>query len=230
MPCYIISPQEVSVPTFNYQMMKLFEAEITTVPIAAVHDTIEETLMKLKSLGKHPYFIEGGGHGNIGTEAYVQCYREIKEFEEKKGIFFDYIFLASGTGTTQAGLICGQLICNDDRTIVGISVARKNPRGRNVVIDSIKSYLRGKVSEDKVNKATIFLDEYTSGYGEEDLRVLKIIDAIMKKYGIPLDSTYTGKGFMGMTDYLSDINEKNILFIHTGGTPLFFDVLRSRIE
>ena len=38
MPCYIIAPLEASEPTFNSQMMKLFGAEITTVPVETVHD------------------------------------------------------------------------------------------------------------------------------------------------------------------------------------------------
>ncbi|MDO5138708.1 MAG: pyridoxal-phosphate dependent enzyme, partial [Oscillospiraceae bacterium] len=81
MDCYIIAPQEASGPTFNNQMMKLFGAEITTVPVSEVHDTIEGKIAELKAAGKKPYFIEGGGHGNIGTEAYVQCYGEIKKQE-----------------------------------------------------------------------------------------------------------------------------------------------------
>ena len=80
MDCYIISPEETSEPTFNSQMMNLFGAEITTVSVSKVHDTIERKIKELRDAGKHPYFIEGGGHGNIGTEAYVQCYQEIKEF------------------------------------------------------------------------------------------------------------------------------------------------------
>ena len=45
--------------------------------------------------------------------------------------------------------------------------------------------------------------------------------------GVPLDATYTGKAFWGMCDYIrkTDIRDKNILFLHTGGTPLFFDGL-----
>ena len=141
MKCYAISPIEASEPTFNSQMMELFGAEVTTVPVAEVHDTIEEKLTVLKKQGNHPYFIEGGGHGNIGTKAYVQCYEEIKEQEAELGVHFDYIFFASGTGTTQAGLVCGQLIHQDSRTIVGISIARKNPYGRDVVLDSIRRYI-----------------------------------------------------------------------------------------
>lgn len=223
--CYIISPEEASEATFNSQMMELFGAEITTVPVSEVHDTIENKISELKAAGKHPYFIEGGGHGNIGTEAYVQCYEEIKEYEEAEAVHFDYIFFASGTGTTHAGLVCGQLLNKDKRQIIGISIARKNPRGRDVVIQSIRDYLKGSVDEEAVQAATVFIDDYTTSYGKDDSRVTETIEMVLKTYGIPLDATYTGKAFMGMTEYLKDTKGKNILFIHTGGTPLFFDAL-----
>ena len=228
MECYIISPEEASEFTFNSQMMEMFGAETIIVPVAMVHDTIERMLSELKETGKHPYFIEGGGHGNIGTETYVQCYMEIKEQEEEMGCHFEYIFLASGTGTTHAGLICGQLLSEDERKIIGISIARKNPRGRNIVLDSIRSYLGDRFSEEKVQAVTFFIDDYTDGYGKEDNRVKETIETVLKIYGIPLDATYTGKAFMGMTEYIKDLKNKNILFIHTGGTPLFFDELRKR--
>lgn len=226
--CYIISPEEASEPTFNSQMMELFGAEVTRVPVSQVHDTIQGIIAELRKSGESPYFIEGGGHGYNGTEAYVQCYQEIKEQEEERGMYFDYIFFASGTGTTQAGLVCGQILNGDDRKIVGISIARKNPRGRDVVLDCIRSYLGERTTEREIQDKTIFIDDYTSGYGKEDQRVKETIDNVLKSYGIPLDATYTGKAFTGMTEYLKDIKRKNILFIHTGGTPLFFDELRGR--
>ena len=227
--CYIISPDEASEPTFNSQMMDLFGAEINTVPVSDVRDTIESKITELKAMGLNPYFIEGGGHGNIGTEAYVQCYQEIKEYEKDHSIHFDYVFFASGTGTTQAGLVCGQLLSGDERKIIGISIARKNPKGRDVVLNSIRSYLGSKVSEEQIQFATIFVDDYTTGYGKDDSRVNQVILNVLKKYGIPLDSVYTGKAFMGMTEYLREINDNNVLFIHTGGTPLFFDDMRTRL-
>lgn len=229
MKCYIIGPVEVSDSTFNSRFMDLFGAEISTVPVEQVHDTIENKLQELRDEGHNPYFIPGGGHGNIGTEAYVQCYNEIKEYEQRRGIYFDYIFFASGTGTTHAGLVCGQLLNKDDREIIGISIARKNPRGRDVVIDSIREYLGGVgVSEEEIQKKTVFVDDYIgAGYGKDCESVTTIIKDIMLKYGMPLDSTYTGKAFYGMKQYLmnNQIKNKKILFIHTGGTPLFFDDL-----
>ena len=155
MDCYVISPAEASESTFNRQMMELFGADITTVPVVQVHETIESKLNELKQAGKKPYFIAGGGHGNIGTEAYKQCYDEISRQEKELGVLFDYVFFASGTGTTQAGLVCGQLLSGDERRIVGISIARKNPYGRDIVLESIRSYLGESVSEEDIQKKTV---------------------------------------------------------------------------
>ncbi len=225
MECILIGPEDVSDATYNSRFMELFGAQIITVPVEKVHDTIEDTLKKLRKDGKNPYFIPGGGHGNIGTEAYVQCYEEIREYEMNNNIHFDYVFFASGTGTTHAGLVCGQIKHGDERKIVGISIARKNPHGRNVVIESIREYLP-EAPEKEVQEMTIFLDEYTGdGYGKENTEISDMIKNSMLKYGIPMDSTYTAKAFLGMKKYIGkeQIKDKNILFIHTGGTPLFFD-------
>ncbi len=231
MACYIISPEESSEPTYNSRMMELFGAEITTVSVSEVSGTIDNKLNELKKAGLKPYFIPGGGHGNLGTQAYVDCYEEICRFELDNSLHFDYIFFASGTGTTQAGLVCGQLLHGDERSIVGISIARKNPRGRQVVIDSIREYLdsrNAEISEADILNATVFVDDYVgSGYGQAERSVMTAIKAMLMTHGIPMDSTYTAKAYSGMLDYIEkkSISKKNILFIHTGGTPLFFDDL-----
>ena len=216
--CVVISPEQVSDETFNSHMMKLFGAEIITVPINQVHDTIEKKLSALRAEGRTPFFIPGGGHGSIGTEAYVQCYEEIR----RQGNF-DYIFFASGTGTTQAGLVCGKLKYNGTENIIGISIARKNPRGRDIVLESIREYMG---DDARIDEATVFVDDYIGdGYGKENSEIENVIRKVLIKYGIPLDSTYTAKAFLGMEKYIEQhgIKDKRILFIHTGGTPLFFD-------
>lgn len=234
MPCYIISPVEVSDETFNSRLMKIFGVEITYVTLELVHDTIEEKIKKLQKDGKNPYFIAGGGHSNIGTQAYVDCYEEICLYERINHLHFDYIFFASGTGTTHAGLVCGQLKNKDKREIIGISIARKNPYGRNVVLQSIREYLGSRQvinmnTEEEIQCRTIFTDEYVGdGYGKENKSIDDIVRQVLIQYGIPMDSTYTGKAFWGMEQYIKkeQIRGKKILFIHTGGTPLFFDDLR----
>ncbi len=228
MPCYLITPTEASKPTINSKMVQIFGATVRKCPTTEVEKAIETVLAELKKQGHNPYFIPGGGHGDIGTRAYVYAYEEINNYERKTGIYFDYIFLTSGTGTTQAGLICGQLICNDNRTIVGISNARKNPYGGQVVLESVNSYLDSIGKKHVTSKNINFVDDYVlGGYGSYNNDILQTIKEILIRDGIPMDTTYTGKGFWGMKEYIKEkqITGKNILFIHTGGTPLFFDSL-----
>lgn len=233
LPCYIISPIETNKPTSNRKITKLFGAEIVECPLSEVSNTINLKIEELKSKGYNPYFIQGGGHGDIGTQAYVEAYKEIVSYEKDKGIHFDYIFHTSGTGTTQAGLICGQLIYGHTRKIIGISNARKNPYGANIVLDSVNSYLESIGKERRTIEIVNFVDDYVlEGYGDYNKDILLTIKHVLVHDGIPLDTTYTGKGYWGMKEYIkeNEITGKNILFIHTGGTPLFFDDLEELID
>lgn len=229
-PCHIISPSENRTILYNTSLVEKFGATIETCPVNEVAATIEKRKKAYRDKGFKPYFIVGGGHGNPGTEAYVKAYKEIKRQESEKGIRFDYIFHASGTGATQAGLVCGQLLDNDIfHKIVGISIAREGKRGREVVLDSIKEYLRERFEQQYRDEDLIFEDQYRcGGYGNYTNKIQELIDQVMLREGIPMDATYVGKAFWGMCEYLRvhEICGKNILFLHTGGTPLYFDCLK----
>ncbi len=229
--CHIISPEENREILFNTGMVEQFGARVETCPVTEVAETIERRKAAYQADGKKVYFIAGGGHGNLGTEGYVKAYQEISDYERENQIRFDYIFHASGTGTTQAGLVCGRLLAGDgDTKIVGISIAREKERGRQVVKDSIAEYLGGDFEKLYREEDLIFTDAYRlGGYGRFHDGVTETIKAVMHREGIPMDTTYVGKAFWGMCRYMEEqnITDKNILFIHTGGTPLFFDFLKA---
>lgn len=236
--CHIISPEENREILYNTRLVEQFGAVIETCPVSKVSETIQNRIQAYKKEGKKPYFITGGGHGNPGTESYVKAYQEIEKWEKENEIYFDYIFHASGTGATQAGLVCGQLIsqaeCEESgkeiRTqIVGISIAREEGRGREVVKDSIREYLGERFDALYKEEALLFTDRYRlGGYGKYTDEVKTLIDQVMMQEGIPMDTTYVGKAFWGMLKFLEDnrIEDKRVLFIHTGGAPLFFDKLK----
>lgn len=228
--CIIISPEEDDESTFNLQMIKYFGADVIRCGISNVSKTIEDTVVAMKFKGYTPYFIMGGGHGNLGTQAYVDCFSEIMNYESDHNIQFDYIFHASGTGTTQAGLVCGRLLNNRNTKIIGVSIARRNPKGKQIVIDSVNEYMTSVgFTEDYSGQVELIDDYVLDGYGKYNTEIDQTIQNVLTDYGIPLNRTYTGKAFWGMGKYLEkeNIENKNILFVHTGGTPLFFDYLRS---
>ena len=70
--------------------------------------------------------------------------------------------------------------------------------------------------------------EYNGGgYGLADEHVMNTVREMLLKNAIPLTPIYSGKAFAGMLSYIKsrNIKNKNLLFLHTGGLPLFFDSL-----
>ena len=236
--CEIISPKENKHETPNSKIVANLGAKVRYCALNQVKETIDRTMVELAEKGK-PYFIMGGGHGNPGTDGYRDAYEEIIEYEREHQLSFDYIFHASGTGATQAGLIAGQLLSGrKNQKIVGISIARPAESGGNVVLESVADYFEDMMGKDKITKeekedyiqrakATLcFTDRYRlEGYGAYNEGILKVIRQVEEQDGIAMDTTYVGKAFWGMTQYLKEENicGKKILFIHTGGTPLYFE-------
>lgn len=227
--CTIITTEKEKT-TNNKIMCEIFGVEFVYCDISNVKKTIDEQIELKTKMGYKPYFIQGGGHGNWGTQAYIDAFNDIIKFEKENNIKFDYIFHASGTGTTQAGLIVGKSINKSEAKIIGISIARKLPRGKEIIIESIKDYINSKKLKYNIAQQDIeFIDKYIcDGYGKYDIKIKETIIDVLKNEGIPLDPTYTGKAFYGMKQYIKEnkIEGKNILFIHTGGTPIFFDFLK----
>lgn len=210
----------------NFLIYDLYDADIVWTNTNEVPETIEETLNKLKEEGHNPYFIQGGGHGNLGTHAYRQAFDEIIGQEKILDITFDTIFHASGTGTTQAGLIVGNLVKETNKRIIGISVARNKERGTEVIEDSVRTYLEDYSMDKKLNQEIDFFDQYIGkGYADIYSEVLETIKKVAKQSSILLDPVYTGKAFYGMLDTIKKkkLNGQDILFVHTGGTPLLFN-------
>lgn len=240
-PCYIVSPtdhdeedwESVAISS-NEMLVKLMNATVVHCARNNVAETVEFVIKKCRKDGLNPYYINGDkyGKGNekVPVNAYVKAYDEILSYERVSGKNFDYIFHASGTGTTQAGLVCGKRINADMKKIVGISIARDHERGYAAIENNIDAFL-GDDSFNIESSDIYFDDSYIcGGYGKYNDHIISIVREILSTDGVPLDYTYTGKAFWGMTEYIKNhqIKGKNILFLHTGGTPLFFDNLLGR--
>lgn len=236
-PCYIISPDNEPGDwheTNNEIIIKMTGAKVIKCSKSFVSSTILNTIANCKSDGLKPYYIYGDKYGkgneNTATSAYTEVYDEIKQYEISNNIQFDYIFHASGTGATQSGLVCGSLKHRDNCKIVGISIARIKDIGRPIIIKNIEKYIsRGTYTD--IEKKVFFEDEYLlGGYGNYNNKIIKVLKDVLNNAGVALDPIYTGKAFWGMEQYLEKMSIKNkkILFIHTGGLPLFFDLLNTK--
>lgn len=225
-PCHIISPADedgTRIDTYNSKMVLSCDAKFHYCRKTNVKETVESVLKDIRKEGLKPYYIYGDstGKGNEHTPmlAYAKLYEEIKGQ-------YDYIFLATGTGMTQGGLLAGKAINNGAEKIIGISVARSAAQEIEVLCKSLECFSDRiqKIENYEINVEDAYLCD---GYGTYNRQIEKTIHQQLTCNGMPLDPTYTGKAFWGMQDYLNRkcITGKKVLFIHTGGTPLFFDYM-----
>ncbi len=237
MPCYMVHNTEDIKEQKETQNSRVIRAMgVREIPCGktGIAHAVQQAMDELTEKGYRPYYIYGNKKGQgrewVPVEAYAEAYEEICRQEEEKGVHFDYIFLASSTNATQAGLLAGSLKAGDNRKIIGISVSRNAKRGKEVIASDLNAYADkfGYSFPEDWKEHIYFTDEYLGdGYGRYSSKTADIIRKIYGEEGIPLDMTYTGKAFYGMVRYLEEhqIHDKNILFLHTGGTPLFFDFL-----
>lgn len=244
--CVMICSHEAGeddAPTNNTYLITWTGTEIVNCAKNEIAQTVERVMNNIQESGGTPYYIYGDkyGKGNEGTaaRAYAEAYREILRQEQEMGVAFDYIFCPSGTGATQTGLTCGHLLAGDRKKIMGVMISsRETERAYQVIEEGIQTYfaehpeVREQMPEDLSGEIHL-LDAYRQeGYGKYDARVEACIRQQYLANGIPLDPIYTAKAFWGMAEYVRDagIHDSRILFLHTGGTPLFFDYVSNSSE
>ena len=213
-------PHRAKNPSGNLLLMHLAGAEIEVVEPSSIGKAMSTAVRACEKRGLKPYGIPGGGHSILGALAYVEAVDELRRQCQENTWYPDWIVLASGTGTTQAGLIVGIERIGWHTRVLGISVARKNPRGTNIVRQACAS-LRTHLGIEGDVRPIDFRDDWVGeGYEKANPQVLSVIQLAAKSEGLILDPTYTGKAFAALLDVIKtdEISRKSkVLFWHTGG-------------
>ncbi len=237
-PCTVLSPADddgARTQSYNCMMAQAFGAQIVPCLKTGVAETVDAALAASQAVGHQPYYIYGDrtGQGNRATPvaAYAKVYGEIVRQEKQLGFHFDAIFHASGTGMTQAGLLCGAALAGDQgRRIVGVSIARSRENATAQIARYAEAYMAKAGKACEALPEIIVDDRFALRYGQSTPQMRRCIRDALCRYGMPLDATYTGKAFFGMSQILGEYRRQRVLFIHTGGTPLFFDQAREILD
>jgi D-cysteine desulfhydrase len=213
----------------NFLFNLLDAGDVTVVPGGSdMMNEMEKVADQVRSEGKSPYIIPGGGSNEIGATGYVACAQEIMMQLFENSLDIDYIVTTSGSAGTHAGLLVGMEGNNNHIPIVGISVNKeKKVQEENVynLVKKTSDYLN--VSNRIEKKSVNVFDDYVGpGYSLPTDSMKEAISLLAQKEGILLDPVYTGKTMAGFIDLTRQGYFKkgdNILFIHTGGSPALFD-------
>jgi len=224
MKCTLVlhgSKEEFEKQSGNAKIMRLSGAEIIFVEEAnQIGKAMDDAMNQYENSGFKPYYIWGGGHTLEGGLAYIEAISELKDYCNEHNWSPDYIFHASGTGSTQSGILAGlDKYVFENTKVIGISVGRKSEPATKIV-DEFYKELCDHYNIDCSNRESIVLDNYLmGGYGQFNNELKELSLNSIKEYGFTLDTCYSGKAFYGMLDYIkkNKLEEKNILFWHTGG-------------
>lgn len=156
------------------------------------------------------YIIEEGGANYLGV---MGCTEIINELNEKP----DYIYTASGTGTTASGL----LFATDTTKIVSIPVFKNG----NFMFDEIKKHLFfAGIFEDEVEDylTRLQIDSrfHFGGYGKYNDELIDFINEFYSITKIKLDQIYTSKMVYSFLQHVKEDKFKEgetIVLLHTGG-------------
>lgn len=224
-PCAVVYSEDSHSDTNNSRIVNSLSVREYVCDRSSVAKTVTKAMDDFTKEGLSPYYIYGStlGKGNELTPvtAYTKVYDEILEYENAQGITFDYIFMAVGTAASCSGIAARAKELLHSRNIIGISVARDKNRCTDIIKENLELYLNTPC-ECNVK----VYDEYLfGGYANTCTEQLCEIDRMWDEFSLPLDPTYTGKAWFGMKSLLDTLNikDKNILFIHTGGYPIFCD-------
>ena len=215
----IIHDDEPVIYEGNLKVVKLTGAELRFVKKSEVKEAMDNAMVDLKNEGYKPFYIWGGGHCVEGAFAYYEAVKELKE--QLTGVQPDFLFVASGTGTTQAGIEIGVRQFLAGCKVIGISVAREKQLGKKAILESMNT-LNNYLGKPINMPDDIEFDDNWMGNGYE-ATYPKLIDTIKwaaKTEGLILDPTYTGKAFHALIMYVKNnvIKPKsNVVFWHTGG-------------
>jgi len=198
----------------NALLMRMSGAECIFVEPNHIGPAMDNAMINLEERGFKPFYVYGGGHTGAGVRAYTERVKELGGLIEDRDVP-DHIFLASGTGSTQAGIMSGLKEAGWTKTRVhGISVARNSESGIAGVIEAAAMTGKG-YGNDQVD----FYDQYLfGGYGKYTVQLREFIQSVAENTGIILDTTYSGKAFYGMIDLIQKRQlEGKFLFWNTGG-------------
>lgn len=231
MQCKILLEQRVSNASEEYEesgnvmLDRLMGGEIVArLPAGTnMQEEMENLAAELRSAGRKPYVIPGGGSNPVGALGYVRCAQELLNQSYDAGVRIDHVVHATGSTGTQAGLVVGLRASNSGIPVYGISVrAPKDKQEENVwrLVQATVDYMGLPASSVERADVVANSDYVGDGYGIPTESMIEAVRLTAQQEAILLDPVYSGKGMAGLIALIRAGHfrkDENVVFVHTGG-------------
>ena len=188
-----------------------------------------EHVERLRAEGKHPYDVPMGGASPVGSVGFAGGFVELEELCAAAGIKPDYLYHASGTGGTLAGLAAGRALLGADMRIVSVAVSPKDEgyEARTADLANRALGVIGASSDVRVSAEDLQVERgyFAPGYEIPNEWGNRTIRRLARTEGVLMDTVYSGKAFGGLLDHIERgivPQGSTVVFWHTGGATALF--------
>lgn len=183
---------------------------------------------ELTASGTPCYDVPMGGASHVGSIGFANGFVELAEQMDAMGLTADYVYHATGTGGTMAGLHAGRKLVGSQAEIRSITVSPKNDAYLTKVQNLANQVLADLGSDLRVSRDTdLHMDNsyYLPGYEQPNEKASEAIKMLARLEGLFVDPVYTGKALAGLIDHIRTGKVEpgsNVVFWHTGGATALF--------
>ena len=188
-----------------------------------------EHVERLRAEGKHPYDVPMGGASPVGSVGFAGGFVELEEQCAAAGIKPDYLYHASGTGGTLAGLAAGRALLGADMRIVSVAVSPKDEgyEARTADLANRALGVIGASNDVRVSAEDLQVERgyFAPGYEIPNEWGNGAIRRLARTEGVLMDTVYSGKAFGGLLDHIERgvvPQGSTVVFWHTGGATALF--------
>lgn len=215
LPCIgVIRGEDPKTRSHTLQLAEQAGMQLHFVSRLDYNDKDEEYYkQELRDTFGNVFIIPEGGANFYGAQG---CTEIVKELPFKP----HYIFTASGTGTTAAGLVSGAI--GSQTKVVSIPVLKSEP---SYITNEIKRLLYYSfVDEDLVNdcleQLIVDTDYHFGGYAKINSTLVEFCNTMYEQFKLPLDLVYTSKMMFGFCEWVHQDKippNSKVVLLHTGG-------------
>ena len=212
----------------NIQLSRILGAEIAFSQedfSIALRENWARGVEAVRKAGGKPYGIPAGASDHpLGGLGYAGFAEELREQEKDLGFRFDVILTASGSGSTQGGMVAGFAEEGRARQVVGIDITAK-PEATRAMVTKIARQTAEMVGVKRaIAEADITLvEDYAyPAYGVPSKATLEAIRLAARLEGLVTDPVYEGKSMQAMIEMVQAGRfpaGTKLLYVHLGAVP-----------
>lgn len=173
-----------------------------------------------KYLDKPTWFIPEGGANPEGILGCTDIYTEA--VAQNANQHFDAVFLAQGTTTTSLGILAA-IPSSTQLFVVPVLKGFHSLQEMQNLAERAKQNTSTAHLHFPFEQVTVLDQYHHGGYAQTSKDLIEFINFFNQTNQFPIEPTYTGKVLYALNAQLSQIQAKNVLFIHTGGVQTFLN-------